>query len=87
MLKDSQPNRDEEYLLNIVRVTSWLQCDEKVVICSSAATSRAPAIAIGVLVKYFKIDFDTAMDLIKNKVPTAHICKTHIASYWIFCLA
>ncbi len=88
MLKDSELNSDGEYLLNIVRVTSWLQCNEKVVICSSAARSRSAAIALGVLIKYFKMDFYTAMDLVKNKVPTADIGAMHIASLKrIFCIA
>ncbi len=79
MLKGSQSNPDGEYLLNIVRVTSWLQCKEKVVICSSSARSRSPAIAVGVLVKYFKLDFYSAWDQVRKKVPNANI-DCHIIS-------
>jgi hypothetical protein len=79
MLKDSDSNRDGEYLLNIVRVTSWLQCNEKVVICSSMAKSRSPAIAVGVLIKYFKLDFFSAWDQVRKKVPSANIDR-HIIS-------
>jgi hypothetical protein len=73
MLKDNHSNRDGEYLLNIVRVTSWLQCNEKVVICSSMARSRSPAIAVGVLIKYFKLDFFSAWQQVRKKVPSANI--------------
>jgi hypothetical protein len=73
MLRYSHSNRDEEYLLNIVRVTSWLQCNEKVVICSSTAKSRSPAIAVGVLIKHFKLDFLGAWDQVRKKVPFANI--------------
>jgi hypothetical protein len=79
MLKDSNSNRDVEYLLNIVRVTSWLQCNEKVVICSRLARSRSPAIAVGVLIKYFKLDFFSAWEQVRKKVPFANI-DYHIMS-------
>jgi hypothetical protein len=79
MLKDSQSNTDGEYLLNIVRVTSWLQCNEKVVICSSTARSRSPAIAVGVLIKYFKLDFFSAWEQVRKKVPFGNI-DCHIMS-------
>ena len=79
MLKNSQSNSDGEYLLNIVRVTSWLQCNNKVVICSNAARSRSPAIAIGVLVKYFKLDFYNAWEQVRKKVANANI-DYHIMS-------
>lgn len=49
-------------------------------ICSSTAQSRSPAIAMAVLLKYFKIDFHAALELIKKKVPTADIGRTYIAS-------
>lgn len=80
MLKERQPNSDGQYILNIIRVTSWLQCNVKVVICSSAAKSRSLAIAIGVLVKYFKMNFYDAYDLVMKKVPLAEIKGNHIDS-------
>ncbi|MDP9306412.1 MAG: hypothetical protein M3O68_08735, partial [Thermoproteota archaeon] len=79
MLKNSQSNPDGDYLLNIVRVTSWLQCKEKVVICSGSARSRSPAIAVGVLVKYFKLDFYSAWEQVRKKVPFVNI-DYHIIS-------
>jgi hypothetical protein len=79
MLKNNHSNSDGEYLLNIVRVTSWLQCNEKVVICSSMAKSRSPAIAVGVLIKHFKLDFLGAWNQVKKIVPFANI-DCHIIS-------
>lgn len=80
MLKNRHPNPDEEYMLNIIRATSWLQCDEKVVICSSAAKSRSLAIALGVLVKYFKMNFYDALKLVIEKVQVAQIDDIHLDS-------
>ena len=34
MLKEDQLNSNDQYLLNIIRVTSWLHCYRKVVMCS-----------------------------------------------------
>lgn len=69
-----------EYLLNIVRVTSYLEISEKVVICSCAGVSRSNAIALGVLVRYFKMDFYRAMELVKSKVPVYNILHSHITA-------
>ncbi len=80
MLRDGEPNRDEEYLLNIIRVTSWLECNEKIVICSSTGRSRSPAIALAVLVKYFKLDFYNGWELVRKKVPISNINPSHIMS-------
>jgi hypothetical protein len=46
MLSDSKPNPIQDYVLNIIRVTSWLECGNKVVVCSGTARSRGPAIAL-----------------------------------------
>lgn len=80
MLKDSQFNTSAEYLLNIARVTSWLECDEKVVICSSMGNNRCNAIAVGVLVKYFKMDFYEALKMVHEKVPICSIRDYHIST-------
>ena len=79
MLKD-ESNPVKEYLLNIIRATSWLESDEneKVVICCSAGMSRSNAIALGVLVKYFKMNFYDAWELVKEKVPICSIEPIHI---------
>jgi hypothetical protein len=80
MLNDSKPNPIQDYVLNIIRVTSWLECGNKVVVCSSTARSRGPAIALGVLVKYFKVNFYEALETIRFKVPDANIDALHILS-------
>ncbi|MFZ0223842.1 MAG: hypothetical protein WA323_24025 [Candidatus Nitrosopolaris sp.] len=41
-----------EYELNIIRVVSYLELGEKVVICCRAGVSRSNAIALGVLVHF-----------------------------------
>jgi hypothetical protein len=71
-------NHLSEYILNIVRVTSYLEIGEKVVICSCASASRSNSIALGVLVLYFKIDFYRARDLVRSKVPRCNILHFHI---------
>jgi hypothetical protein len=54
-------------------------CKEKDVICSGSACWRSPAIAVGVLVKYFKLDFYGAWEQVRKKVPTANI-DSHVES-------
>ena len=80
MLNNRTPNPIQDYTLNIMRVASWLECDNKVVICSSTGKSRAAAIAVSVLVKYFKMSFKQALEIIKSKVPIADIANLHILS-------
>jgi protein-tyrosine phosphatase len=69
-----------EYELNIIRVVSYLELGEKVVICCRAGVSRSNAIALGVLTHYFKIDFNEALGLIASKVPTSNILPPHISA-------
>jgi hypothetical protein len=80
ILNNSGPNPVQDYMLNIIRVTSWLECDNKVVICSSTGKSRAGAIAAGILIKYFKMSFNQALDVIKSKVPISDIDNLYILS-------
>jgi hypothetical protein len=63
-----------EYELNIVRVVSYLELGEKVVICCRAGVSRSNAIALGVLVHYFKIDFNRALELTNYNYVEIPIC-------------
>jgi hypothetical protein len=65
------------YLLNIVRVTSYLEIGEKVVICSYTGVSGSNAIAKGALVRYFKIDFYRAMEPVRSKVSVCNILHPH----------
>ena len=78
--EDNNNNNLSEYILNIVRATSYLEIGEKVVICSCAGVSRSNAIALGVLVRYFKMDLYRAMDLVISKVPICNILHFHIAA-------
>lgn len=81
-LLDGQDNNNSisEYLLNIVRVTSYLEIGEKVVTYSYAGVSRSNAIGIGVLVHYFKMDFHKAMELVRSNVPICNILDSHITA-------
>jgi predicted protein tyrosine phosphatase len=47
-------------------------------ICCVAGISRSNAIALGILVKYFNMDFYEASELVKEKVPQANISPEHI---------
>jgi hypothetical protein len=78
MLSNSKPNPVQDYVLNMIRVISWLECGDKVVICSSTGQSRATAIALGVLIKYFKMSFNQGLEVINSKVPVADIGNLHI---------
>jgi protein-tyrosine phosphatase len=69
-----------EYELNIMRVVSYFELGQKVVICCSAGVSRSNAIALGVLVHHFKIDVNQALELITSKVPICNILPPHISS-------
>jgi len=70
-------NIPSDYLLNIVRVTSYLELGEKVVICCRVGASRSNAIAVGVLVRYFKMDFYKAMEVVVSKVPICNILESY----------
>lgn len=74
------PNSLFDYELNIMRVISYLELDEKIVICCRLGISRSNAIALGVLVHYFKINFNRAMELISSKVPICIILPPHVTA-------
>jgi protein-tyrosine phosphatase len=69
-----------EYELNIMRIVSYLELGEKVVICCLAGVSRSNAIALGVLVHHFKINVNQALELITSKVPICNILPPHISA-------
>ncbi|MFY9872502.1 MAG: hypothetical protein WAK17_22560 [Candidatus Nitrosopolaris sp.] len=69
-----------EYKLNIMRVTSHLEIDEKVVVCCSHGMNRSSAIALGVLVQYLKMNFFKAWELIQSRVPVCTIISTNIVA-------
>ena len=70
-------NSLSQYMLNIIRVTSYLEVGEKVVICCRVGVSRSNAIALCALVYYFKMDFKT-MELVSCKVPICNILHAHV---------
>ena len=78
------PSSPSEYELNIMRATSYLELGEKVVVCCSHGMNRSNAIALGVLVQYFKMDFFKAWKVIQSKVPICtiiSIISTNICSF------
>ena len=74
------PSSPSEYKLNIVRVTSYLELGEKVVVCCSHGMNRSNAIALGVLIQYFRMDFFEALELIKSRVPICTIISVNIVA-------
>ena len=74
------PSSPSEYKLNIARVTSYLELGEKVVVCCNHGMNRSNAIALGVLVQYFRMDFFEALELIKSKVPICTIISANIVA-------
>lgn len=67
-----------DYKMNIMRVISYLEIDENVVICCRLGISRSNAIALGVLIYYFNIDFSQSLELITSRVPICNILSPHI---------
>lgn len=80
VLNDYEGNSQFDYLVNILRVTSWLENGENVVVCCGAGQSRSNAIALGALVKHFKMGFFDAWELIRENVPISRIDPSHIAA-------
>ena len=75
-----EPQGIEVYENKIDYAISCLERHGKIVICCGAGESRSPAIAIGVLVKKFGMDFDDAYNLVHEKVSIAEIEPCHIKS-------
>ena len=74
------PSSPSEYRLNIMRVTSYLELGEKVVVCCSHGMNRSNVIELGVLVQYFKMDLFEACELIQSSVPICTIISTNIVA-------
>ena len=74
------PSSPSEYKLNIMRVTSYLELREKVVVCCSHGMNRNNAIVLDALVQYFKMDFFKAWELIQSRVPICTIVYTNIVA-------
>jgi hypothetical protein len=63
---------------NIVQITSYLEIVEKVIIRSCTVVHKCNAIVLGALVRYFKIDFYRAIELVRSKVPMYNILRSNI---------
>ena len=78
----TSPVRDYAYLIDIGEgLLEWIhtyELDMGVVVCCGAGQSRSNAIAIGILVEHFKMDFYDAYELIREKVPIQWILPDHI---------
>ena len=77
-LFDDDSNSLKDYKEKIDLAWDLIQKHGKVVICCVAGISRSNAVALGVLVKYFNMDFYEAWELVKSKVPIANIDPAHI---------
>ena len=78
-LYDDDSNGLEDYEKKIDLAWELLQKNGRVVICCVAGISRSNAIALGVLVKYFDMDFYDAWELVRQRVPRANINPSHIS--------
>ena len=77
-LFDDDSNSLKDYKEKIDLAWDMIQKHGKVVVCCVAGISRSNAIALGVLVKYFNMDFYEAWKFVKSKVPIANIDPAHI---------
>lgn len=77
-LVDDDSNSIQDYERSIDKAIATINQYGKVVICCSYGISRSNAIAVGVLVKYFGMDFDDAIELVKKMVRKANIKNAHI---------
>jgi hypothetical protein len=78
VIPSSSDNILEDYEKKIDLVWETMQKHDRVVVCCVAGMSRSNAIAIGVLVKYFKMSFEEAWKLVYSKVPIANIHEVHV---------
>jgi protein-tyrosine phosphatase len=78
ILSDYEVNDIDDYLALIDAASHALDQNHSVVICCGAGISRSNAIALGVLMKHFHMDFYDAVDLIEEKVPICNIDPLHI---------
>ena len=78
-LYDDDSNSLEDYEKKIDLAWELIEKQGRVVICCVAGISRSNAIALGVLVKYFDMDFYDAWELVRQRVPRANINPSHIS--------
>jgi protein-tyrosine phosphatase len=77
ILSDYKVNDIQGYLALIDTCSLALNQNHRVIVCCGAGISRSNAVALGVLVKHFKMDFYDAWELIKEKVPISNIDPLH----------
>ena len=80
ILSDYKVNDIEDYLALIDTCSLALNQNHRILVCCGAGISRSNAVALGVLVKHFKMDFYDAWKLIKEKVPISNIDPLHIVA-------
>lgn len=73
-----EPQPLQEYIYAIADACVLLNIHKKIVICCGAGQSRSNAIAIGVLMEKFKMDFYDAYNLVREKVPICMIEPCHL---------
>jgi protein-tyrosine phosphatase len=77
-LRDDDSNTLDDYKKYIDLCFEAIKEQGKVAICCSYGVSRSNAIALGVLVKYYDMNFIEALQLIKHKVKKSNIKEIHI---------
>jgi protein-tyrosine phosphatase len=77
-LFDDAYNREYRYQRKISQAIEYLEDNRHVVCCCSAGQSRSNAIALGILIEYFKMDYYDALDLIEEKNPICNIAMQHL---------
>lgn len=60
-------NEDLQYDTKIKKAISYLKKGRSVVICCAKGKSRSNAIALGVLMKYYKMTYAKALNLVNDK--------------------
>jgi protein-tyrosine phosphatase len=73
-------NTLQDYEKKIDQAYDMIQRYGRVVICCVAGTSRSPAIAIGVLLKYYNMTLEEATNFVYQKVRISDINQMHIES-------
>ena len=68
----------EVYKNKIDYAVSCLEKHKKIVICCGHGESRSNAIAMGVLMKHYHMDFSAAYQLVKQRVPICEIEPCHL---------
>ena len=81
-----EDNPDALYALtirNIIAIMDYRDVhygDGRIAICCGAGQSRSCAIAVGVLIDAYNMDYYDAVELVKEKVPIANMDPSHLAA-------